>query len=62
MSCDEGKRLSALFIQATMATKDLEGEAASAQEVDRAQQFQEECKHHVTEHARLCPACRGKKE
>ena len=68
MSCDEGQRLSALFLQATMVMKDLEGQIAPrkdkhtrTQEIQSARQFQDECKHHLTEHARLCPAC-GPKE
>jgi hypothetical protein len=59
MSCAEGKRLSALFLQATMASRDLEsGEGQSrTQEIENAQQYQEECKRNVTEHARLCVEC-----
>jgi hypothetical protein len=68
MSCDEGQRLSALFLQATMAMKDLEGQVTPTkdrqvrkQEIESARQFQDDCKHDLTEHARLCPSC-GPKE
>jgi hypothetical protein len=61
MSCDEGKRLSALFLQATLATRDLEAGTEQgdrrAQEIQSAEQFQEECRHNVTEHARTCMEC-----
>lgn len=67
MSCDEGQRLSARFLQATMAMKDLESQVTPPkdkrtrnQEIQSARQFQDECKHNLTEHARLCPACSPK--
>jgi hypothetical protein len=69
MSCFEGKRLRGLFLQATMAARDLETKTAPLtikdkrtlmQEIERAHQFQDDCKRDVTEHARWCPECRLK--
>jgi len=66
MSCDEGKRLSAQFLQAAIVTRDLvaqvapdsaEERQARMQDIERAQKYHQDCSREVTEHARLCPAC-----
>jgi hypothetical protein len=57
MSCAEGKRLSGLFLQAALATRDLRSRDAREQEIENACQYQEDCKRQVTEHAQTCPEC-----
>ena len=57
MSCVEGQRLSALFLQAALARRDLESRRAGEKEVDSAALYEEDCKRQVTEHAGSCPDC-----
>lgn len=57
MSCAEGQRLSGLFLQATMAKRDLESRHARGQEIESAFQYEEDCKRQVTDHAQSCPEC-----